>query len=572
MKLTVERLPESQVRLDIVADDTEFNAALDRAYRSVGKDIAVPGFRKGKAPRVMIERLYGRGLFVEEAHKDVIDTLYRRAMTQESLIPVAQPEVEITAVEPVGFSITVPVYPEVDLAGYADVRVEPRDAGIEGSEVDTVIERLRLTRAPWADPAEPRTPRDGDQVTLDIAVTDAGEPFQAPVEGATFVLGESNLFEGLLEQLREMNAGERRTFDIVFEEDDESVDELVRGKTLTYDVTLQALKEREPLALDDEFAKEIGEAESVDDLRRQIRSDLHQAKTREMRTLVINEATEAMTAAAVVDPPAAMIEESLDEDVNRLRTNLSREQVPLETYLRSNGQTLEEMRVEMRPESARRLRSSLVIRAVAEREGVAVTDEDIAAEIERLTEGAAEPDRLREIYGGDYFQRMMRNNLFEQRLGDRLIEIATDGRGATVNGWEPAADAMAATGDAAGAVTETEIDPPGPAATSDENDHTISDGSDEATDAVITTGTMSGQSGDIAATASATDPDASVAVAEVAKEGRASDVAQAAAVGHEAEAATAGAAEATGDDEATPEERESSGEPGTGGSLPNPTY
>ena len=566
MKLSVERLPESQVRLDIVADDAEFNAALDRAYRSVGKDIAVPGFRKGKAPRVMIERLYGRGIFVEEAHKEVIDTLYRQALSQESLIPVAQPEVEITAVEPVGFSITVPVYPEVDLAGYADVRVEPRDAAIEESEVDTVIDRLRITRSPWVDPAEPRTPRDGDQVTLDIAVTDAGEPFQAPVEGATFVLGESNLFEGLLEQLREMNVGEERTFDIVFEDDDESVDELIRGKTLTYTVKLLALKEREPLSLDDDFAKEIGEAESVEDLRRKVRSDLHQSKTRELRTQVINEVTEAMTAAAVVDPPAAMVEESLDEDINRLRQNLAREQVPLETYLRSNGQTLEEMRDEMRPESARRLRSSLVIRAVAEREGIVVTDDDIAAEIDRLSAGAAEPERLREIYGGEYFQRMMRNNLFEQRLGDRLIELATEGRGATVNGWEPSEEEnVEAGGSADGGDTPVQDGDDAAQGVNDQGEH-------PGEDPVITSGVMSGQSGDIAATATAVDPDAAVAVAEVAEEGRVTDIAQAAAVGHDAETESLDAAEATGDDQVSSEERESLGEPGTGGSLANPTH
>ncbi len=577
MKLTVERLPESQVRLDIVADDTEFNTALDRAYRSVGKGITVPGFRKGKAPRVMIERYYGRGLFVEEAHKEVIDALYRQALTQESLIPVAQPEVEITAIEPVGFTVTVPVYPEVDLGDYTGVRVEPRDAAIDGAEVDTVIDRLRLTRSPWADPAEPRSPRDGDQVTLDIAVTDAGEPFQAPVEGATFVLGESNLFEGLLEQVREMHTGEERTFDIVFEDDDESVDELVRGKTLTYVVTLQALKEREPLALDDDFAKEVGDAESVDDLRRQVRDDLHQAKTRELRTLVVNEVTEAITGVATVDPPATMIEESLDEDVNRLRMRLSQEQVPLETYLRSNGQSLEEMRAEMRPDSARRLRSSLVIRAVAEREHIVISDADIAAEIDRLSEGAAEPERLREIYAGEYFQRVMRNNLFEQRLGDRLIELATGGRGATVNGWEaPVGDA-----EAPGGVSDATGVLPG----SEDGTSTVSE--DEritamAEDAVITTGTMSGQPGDIAATASVPDSDAAVSVAEVADEGRASDVEQAAAVGHETESdavgtATAGSDDAAGDslgsdDGQTPEERESLGEPSTGGSLPNPTY
>ena len=500
MKLTVERLPESQVRLDITAEETEFRAALERAYRTVGKGITLPGFRKGKAPRVMIERYYGREVFVEEAHKEVVDTLYREAMTRESLIPVGPPEVELTAVEPVGFTVTVPVYPTVDISGYADVRVESRDAAIDEAEVDTLLERLRLTRGPWADPAEARSPRDGDQIMLDIAVTNEAEPFQEPVQGATFILGESNLFDGLVEQVKEMTVGEERTFDIVFADDDESVDELIRGKTLSYTVTLQSLKEREPRELDDEFAKEVGEVDTVEELVRTVREDLHRAKTREVRTLVLNEITDAMTDAAAVELPAVMIDEAVDEDVTRLRTTLAQEQVPLETYLRSNGQTEAEMREEMRPEAARRLSRSLVMRAVAEREGIAVTAEDLEAEVGRMTEGAADPDRLRDIYRGDYFQRMMRNQLFEQRLTDRLIEIATEGRGATLNGHVPGDDDDVVT-DAGGSTT-------------DEDAEATAVGGEATADDVVTTGTMPGQPGDVAATATATDPDAAVGVTE----------------------------------------------------------
>ena len=536
MKLSVERMPESLVRLDITADDDEFTKAMDRAFRKVSRDISVPGFRKGKAPQPLIERYYGRGIFLEEAHKEVMDDLFRRALEQESLSPVGTPEVDIAAVEPVNFIVTIAVYPEVNPGSYTDVRVEPRDAAADEAEVEDVLDRLRKSQSPWVDPAEPRTPREGDQVTVDIAVVEGDEQFQEPISDAEFVIGESNLFTELRDQLEQMQVDETRTFDLVFAEDDESVNESIRGKTLTYTVTLKGLKERDLLELDDEFAKTVGETETLDELKNNIREDLHQGKTNEARNGVLDEIIRLMAEGATIDLPAVMIDEAVESDVNSMRGRLAQQRLPLETYLRQVGQTEEEMRAEMRPEAARRLRNSMLLRTIAEREGIEVSDADMDAEIERLLQGAEEADQMRELYKGDYITGMLRNQLFEKRVSERLIEIATEGRGAVTNGWEPPEPERTAAG----------------------------------TEDALTTGTMEGQPGDVAATATTEDPDGSASVEELAKEAAASDVEQAASVGHEAEneavadEAPAGAV--------TPEEEEAQGEPGDGGSLPNPTY
>jgi trigger factor len=538
VKLTVERMPESQVRLDITADDDEFAKAMDQAYRKVSREITLPGFRKGKAPRVMIERYYGRSIFLEEAHKEIMDDLYRRALEQESLSPVGSPDVDITAIEPVGFTVTVPVYPDIDPGPYTDVRVEPADASINESEVDEVLERLRKSQSPWVDPAEPRTPREGDQVTVDITVVEGEDQFQEPVEGAEFILGESNIFTGLREQLEQMQVDETRTFDLTFADDDETVNERIRGKTLTYTVTLRGLKERDLLELNDEFAQSVGETETLDALRQEIREDLHRGKTNEKRNEVLDEIIRRIAEGETIDLPAIMVDEAVDSDVNALRGRLAQQRMPLETYLRQVGQTEEEMRAEMRPEAERRLRNSLILREIAEREGIEVTEADLEAEIDRLVEGAAEADQMRQVYSGDYFKRMLSNQLFEQRISDRLIEIATEGRGATSNGWTP----------------------PEPSA----------DSNATGTDTALTTGTMEGQPGDVAATATSEDPDAAVSVGEVAREGMTSDVEQAASVGHESE--NIAVAEEAPEEAVTPEELEAQGEPGNGGTLPNPTH
>lgn len=437
MKLTVERIPESQVLLDITADDDEFNSAMEKAYRTVSRQVQLPGFRKGKVPRGMIERMLGREVFLEEANKHLMEDLYRRAVEDQDFVPVGDPSVEMVAVEPLSFKVTLPVFPTVEVGPYADVRVEPKDATVEDSEVDEVLTRLQRSQSPWADPAEPRLPQEGDQITVDLEVREGEDDFQEPLKGGVFVLGESNLFDGLTEQIHQMNVGDTRTFDLEFAEDDESVNERLRGKSLTYTVTLVGLKERQLLPLDDEFAKTVGEGETLDELRSEIRDDLHQGKTGESRTEVLNEIVSKMAETSTIEMPAVMIDEAVGDEINQLRGRLAQQRTTLEEYLRLNGQTEAELRAELRPGAAERLRNSLLLREIAQKEGIEVTDQDLEDEVESMmaSSKSADKDRLRTFYSSDYFQKILRNDLFERRVTDRLIEIATEGRGAVINGW-----------------------------------------------------------------------------------------------------------------------------------------
>lgn len=437
MKLTVERLPESHVRLDIAAEETEFNTAMDKAFRKVSREIQVPGFRKGKAPRNRIEQLYGRGIFIEEAHRLLMDDLYRQALQEADVTPVGDPEVEFVTAEPLEFKVTVPVYPTAEPGDYASVRVEPRDAAIEESQVDEVIERLRVSSSPWVDPAEPRTPIEGDQVTVDLTLTgEDGEQFQEPIEDAVFIIGESQLFDPLRLAIQELNVGESTDVTMAFEEDDESAAERLRGKAITYGVTLKSVKERETLELNDEFAKTYAEEETLESLRNAIRADIHQGKTNETRQAVIAEIIEKIGEGATVEIPAPMIDEAVTEELGRMRQRLQYQRTSLEAYLRAQNQTEDELKVELRPNVAATLRNSLVLRAIAEREGIAVTDEDLDQEIEEIVSGAPNEEQLRKVYSGDrYMRTVLRNDLFDKRLTDRLIEIATEGREPVINAY-----------------------------------------------------------------------------------------------------------------------------------------
>ena len=207
MKLTVERLPESRVQLEITAEEEETAEAMRRAARKVGNQITLPGFRKGKAPRAMIERMYGPDVFEEEANRFLMTDLYRQALEREELVPVGEPEVDITSTAPLSYTVVVPVYPTVDPGDYRSVRVEPIDAAVGEEDVDKTIEVLRRVHSPWVEPAseglqvgagleltpKTRQPREGDQVTIDYTVQEDGKDVEPPVSDVVFVLGESGL-------------------------------------------------------------------------------------------------------------------------------------------------------------------------------------------------------------------------------------------------------------------------------------------------------------------------------------------------------------------------------------------
>lgn len=458
MKLTIERLPESRVQLEITAEEAETAAAMDRAARKVGNQVVLPGFRKGKAPRAMIERVYGPDVFTEEANRFLLSDLYRQAIEQEDLRPLGDPEVEISSTDPLTYTVTVAVYPTIEPGDYASVRIDPIDAAVDDAAVDEMIETLRKAHSPWVDPEseglevgagleltpKTRTPKDGDQITIDYSVQEDGEDAEEPVADAVFVLGESGLLGAVEDAIRSLRVGESAGFSVSFAEDDESVDKSVRGKTLAYHVALKGLKERDLLPLDDEFAKTVGEAETLAELRASLQEELHQRRTADARAQVLNQIISKVAEGAGLELPAPMIDDAVENDVRRMRMNLAQQGVSLEAYLRSMEASEDELREELRPAARERLRNSLLLRSIAEKEAITVDDAELDAAIARMAAAAqssTQPEQAARFAASDYVRTMLQNEMFDRQLTDRLIELATEGRGAVVNGWvapEPA--------------------------------------------------------------------------------------------------------------------------------------
>ncbi|MGN6673265.1 MAG: trigger factor [Thermomicrobiales bacterium] len=469
MNVAVERLPDSQVVLDITTDEQEFNKALDRAYRKVVNQVRMPGFRPGKVPRHILEKMMGRDVLIEQADRDLLDPLYQQAVEQENLTPVGEPSVDIYQAEPLGFKITVEVYPTIDPGDYTSVRVEPRHVAISDEQVDEALDRLHKQHSPWEEPAEPRPAQEGDRVTLDVTVHEVGsdEPFREPLTDSVFVLGQDNLFPALHDAIVGMSVGDEKTAELSFGEDDEAADANMRGKSFNYGLNLKKIEEQHLLPLDDDFAGTAsgGKQATLTALRDDLRNDLLRAERQQARSEIGADLVKQIGEATDFAIPAVMIDKQVDSQVEELRNHLSQDHgQTLETHLRLEDKTLEELRDELRPEAARRLRNSLVLREIATREGVSVTPQDIDAEIERLVAGMENPDQMRQIYSGSYIRGMLENELFERSLLDRVIAIATEGRGAYEPADEPAAAAEPAE-DAAQTATAASTEEPAAAVT-----------------------------------------------------------------------------------------------------------
>ncbi len=454
MKLTVERLPESRVQLEIIAEEPESEEAMRRAVRKVGNQITVPGFRKGKAPRAMIEQMYGPDVYQEEAHRYLMTDLYRQALEEADLVPVGDPEVEIGATEPLTFTVVVPVYPEIDPGDYLSVRVEPVDASVDEAGVDELIEALRKSHSPWVDPAgeglqvgagleltpKSRTPREGDQVTIDYSVEEEGGAAEPPVSDAVFVLGESGLLDPIEDAIKGLRVGESTEFSVPFDDEDETLDPSLRGKTLKYRVSLKGLKERDLLPLDDDFARTVGEADTLEQLRQELREQLHQSRTVSVQRDALAQIIAKMAEGATIDLPEPMVDRAVEDDLRRMRSRLAQQGVSLDAYLRMMEQSEEDLRAELRADSFQRLRNSLLLRAIAEREGIAVEDDVVDSAVERMAEAAhtsAQPTQAEAFARSEYVRELLQSEMFERRLTDRLIEIATEGRDTVINGWKP---------------------------------------------------------------------------------------------------------------------------------------
>ena len=379
----VEKVEKSQVALTIEVGAAEFEAAIEKAYQKMRKKINVQGFRPGKAPRKMIEKMYGAEVFFEEAINNAFPEAYDAAIKEQELKVVGYPEVEMVGEctkEGFTFKAVVPVYPEVTLGEYKGLSAEKEEVKVSAADVNERLKGMqdRNTRLVSVE----REAQNGDTAVIDFEGFLDGVPFEGGKgENYSLELGSSSFVPGFEEQLVGLKAGDEKDLDITFPE--EYTPELA-GKAVVFKVKVHEVKGKEVPELDDEFAKDVSEFDTLDELKADIRAKAEDNAKKQAESAFEQACVEKAAENTTVEMPKALIEAELDNQMERFAYQLQMSGYSVEQYAKMMGGDMATMRNAFRPAAEKQAKINLTLNAIVEAEGLTVSEEEIAAEIENL--------------------------------------------------------------------------------------------------------------------------------------------------------------------------------------------
>ena len=430
MKVTRDNSSPIEVTLSVELATEDENPFIERSYRRVVSRLNIPGFRRGRAPRHIVESMMGRTALLQEALEFMVPETLDQVLRDEEVSAFGEPSIEVTELEPVSFTATVPLEPTVDLAGYRDIRVETDPVEVTDEEVDGVVNRVRDEQAVW-EPVE-RAAEFGDRLNLNVLGT-LDEETVVEDEDVEYVPNEENVlpFPGFAPNLVGLSEDDESEFTVTVPEDYPR--EQYAGKDIQFKVEVLSVKEKSLPELDDEFAKSVGDGfDDLEALRDSIRESLTNQAENAARSELEQKSLDALCEVAVVNASPLLFEREL-EAMQADRERMLRQQgLDLPTYLRFMGKSADEFLDEMRPNAERRLVSALVMRKLAEVEEIEISDEDVQTETDRLLDmssGDEEQDdsnldSLREFLGSESTRGNIRSTLHSRRVMERLTDIA----------------------------------------------------------------------------------------------------------------------------------------------------
>ena len=427
MKITQDEVVERQTTLHIELDDEDIDPYLQRAYSRVVQNVNIPGFRKGKAPRSIIEQYFGRESLLNEILDSMLPELTGKAITKEDIDAVGMPSIDLEGLDPFQFSAVVPLKPDINLGEYKSIRVEKETPSLPDDAIDERIEQLRLSVASW-EPVD-RTVQTGDMVSTQIKGTLDDEVILDESD-AVYLVNEDigRPFPGFSDKLVGLESDEPSSFDLDIPEDFQ--DENLAGKNISFEVNIKDIKERVLPELDDAFAQSIGEGyESLEDLREEVdKSIINEAETEASRAHREN-VIQALLESATVELPPLLIEHESTHMVEEQERMVTQANMVLDDYLASIGKTRTELEEESRDEAIGRLTRSFVLSALADEENIDISDDEITERIEELFSNSDEekPDSSQTAEMMDYMRRSMRMEQTMTRLED-IAEGYPDGK------------------------------------------------------------------------------------------------------------------------------------------------
>jgi trigger factor len=420
VKVTTQRLPESQVLLEIEVDPEQMQRSLDKAYRRLVQRVEVPGFRKGKTPREMLERHVGRERLIREAHEILIPEVYDQAIDAEDVHAIDQPSIELVAAEPLTFKATVPVRPTVDLGDYRSIRAERDEVVVAEEEVQASLDELRRRYAVH-EPVE-RAVQSGDIVRADVRIViDGREVFND--DDAEFRLrpDATVLLPGFAEGIVGAEKGVTKEVEVTVPEGENPL----AGKTGTATVNVKEVKEERLPELNDDFAQEVGEGFSgLLALRERVTSDIQQRMEAQAEDGFRERAVTALVEnAKAIEFPGILVQREIERIVDEQARSTGRD---VSGYLELIKKTPEQIQSDLLPTSTERVRRSLVLSQLAEDENIEVSAEEIEEEINRFTSGPDQQSaQLRQIFSSANGRGVVERNVRTRKTLERLSEIAS---------------------------------------------------------------------------------------------------------------------------------------------------
>ena len=425
MSVQVEKLEKNMAKLTVEVSAEDFKAAIKKAFNKNKNRFAIPGFRKGKAPQAMIEKMYGEGVFYEDAADEAINASYAEAMKESGLDIVSRPEVTIEKIgkdEPFVYSALVAVKPEVTLGQYKGVEVEKADASVSAEDVEAELKKVQEQNSRLVS-VEDRAVADGDQTVIDFEGFVDGKGFEGgKAEDYPLTIGSHSFIDTFEEQLIGKKIGEECEVNVTFPTEYHAAD--LAGKPATFKVTVKEIKVKELPELNDEFASEVSEFDTLDEYKKDVEKKLAEKKEIEANSKNEDAVVAKVVENATMEIPDKMIDAQAENMVQDMARRMQSQGLSLDMYLKYTGMTVEQMKEQARPDAEKRIRTRLVLEAVAKAENIQISDEKVDEEVAKMAEAyKMEVEKLKS-YMSESDVKQMKEDLAVQQAVDLLVAEA----------------------------------------------------------------------------------------------------------------------------------------------------
>ena len=428
MSLQVEKLEKNMAKLTIEVSAEDLDKAMEKAYQKQKSRISIPGFRKGKAPRKMIESMYGKGVFMEDAVNSLVPQEYSKAVADCDLEIVSQPEINVTQMEPgkaLIFTADVATKPEVTLGEYKGVEVPKTEIVVTDEEVDAEIKKEQDKNSRTVT-VEDRAAANGDIATIDFEGFVDGVAFDGG-KGSDYALtlGSGTFIPGFEDQIVGANTGDHVEVKVTFPEEYQAKE--LAGKEAVFQCDVKKIETKEVPELDDEFAKDVSEFDTLAEYKEDVKKNLTEKKEKEARTAKENAAVDKAIENAQMDIPELMTKTECRQMMDDFSRRMQQQGLSMEQYFQFTGQSMDKMLEDMKPQALKRIQTRLVLEKIAEAEDIQPSEEEITEEIQKMADAyKMEADKIRTAIGEDGLEQMKKDMAVQKAvtvIADAAVEV-----------------------------------------------------------------------------------------------------------------------------------------------------